>query len=95
MGVLGALAKIRGGYPGGWKEYARGSGRGSTPPFVQPTDPDDRRRHAVHLTPAGRETLGRAQEVAARALEDVLAPLDQRERDTLKRLLRKLAGLAA
>ena len=46
MGVLRELNKIRGGWPGGWKSYARGSARqDATPPFVQPTDPDDRRTH--------------------------------------------------
>ena len=44
MGLLKAISKVRGGYPGGWKQYARGTDRqGATPPFVQPTSPDDRR----------------------------------------------------
>jgi phenylpropionate dioxygenase-like ring-hydroxylating dioxygenase large terminal subunit len=44
MGLLRTLEKIRAGYPGGWKQYARGfAGEGTTPPFVQPDDPDDRR----------------------------------------------------
>lgn len=44
MGVLRELNKIRGGWPGGWRQYARGYGKqDATPPFVQPTDPDDRR----------------------------------------------------
>ncbi len=44
MGLLRELNKIRGGWPGGWKQYARGYGSAdATPPFVQPTDPDDRR----------------------------------------------------
>jgi phenylpropionate dioxygenase-like ring-hydroxylating dioxygenase large terminal subunit len=43
MGVFKALSKIRGGYPGGWKEYARGYQGNKTPQFVQPTSTDDRR----------------------------------------------------
>ena len=43
MGLLKALSKIRGGYPGGWREYARGYQGDNTPEFVQPNDPDDRR----------------------------------------------------
>jgi phenylpropionate dioxygenase-like ring-hydroxylating dioxygenase large terminal subunit len=44
MGLLRELNKIRGGWPGGWREFARGYGRqNATPPFVQPHDPDDRR----------------------------------------------------
>src|SRR6266571_3109820 len=43
MGLLRALNKIRGGYPGGWKRYARGYQGDNPPPFVQPHDSDDRR----------------------------------------------------
>ena len=43
MGLIAALNKIRAGYPGGWRKYARGT-RGHEPlPFVQPANPDDRR----------------------------------------------------
>src|SRR3954451_21115952 len=56
-------------------------------------DPADRRRRAVHLTAGGREAFARAMKVAAQTAEDALAPLDAGERDTLRRLLRKLAGL--
>jgi|SRR5215211_858912 DNA-binding MarR family transcriptional regulator len=55
--------------------------------------PSDRRKHAVHLTAKGRRTLERARKVAMGVAEDVLAPLGERERDDLRRLLRKLAGL--
>jgi DNA-binding MarR family transcriptional regulator len=55
--------------------------------------PSDRRKHAVHLTAKGRRTLERARKVAMQVAKDVLAPLDDGERDTLRRLLRKLAGL--
>ena len=44
MGILRELNKIRGGWPGGWKQHARGYGKqNATPPFVQPTSTDDRR----------------------------------------------------
>jgi DNA-binding MarR family transcriptional regulator len=55
--------------------------------------PTDRRKRAVHLTPRGKRTLERAQAAAIRTAEEVLAPLNERERDTLRKLLRKLAGL--
>jgi DNA-binding MarR family transcriptional regulator len=53
----------------------------------------DRRKHAVHLTAKGERTLGQARGVAATYAEELLAPLDAQERETLRRLLRKLAGL--
>lgn len=47
MGLLRGIGRIIAGYPGGWKQHARGSDGygpfGPTPPFVQPTSPDDRR----------------------------------------------------
>ncbi|MGH2978838.1 MAG: MarR family winged helix-turn-helix transcriptional regulator [Solirubrobacterales bacterium] len=55
--------------------------------------PDDRRKHAVHLTPRGRRTLQRARGVAMKMAQDVFAPLEQGELETLRRLLRKLAGV--
>ena len=54
--------------------------------------PDDRRKHAVYLTPQGRRKLQRARALAGRMTEEVLAPLDPGERETLRTLLRKLAG---
>lgn len=55
--------------------------------------PDDRRKHAVYLTARGRRTLQRAREAAARMAQEVFAPLDAGELETLRRLLRKLAGV--
>jgi DNA-binding MarR family transcriptional regulator len=55
--------------------------------------PDDRRKHAVHLTDRGGETLRRARASAIQTAERLFAPLDERERETLRRLLRKLAGV--
>ena len=44
MGLFRTLQEIRGGYPGGWKKYSHGKiSHRETPPFSQPTDPDDRR----------------------------------------------------
>lgn len=55
-------------------------------------DPADRRRHAVHLTPLGREKLAAARVAAAGLQDEVLAPLDAEERETLLRLLERLAA---
>lgn len=55
--------------------------------------PDDRRKHAVHLTAKGKRTLERARKVAVAMASDLFAPLDAKELETLRRLLRKLAGL--
>jgi DNA-binding MarR family transcriptional regulator len=56
-------------------------------------DPSDRRRHAVHLSARGKRKLDGARRVARDSLEQVLDPLDADERETLRLLLRKLAGL--
>jgi MarR family transcriptional regulator, lower aerobic nicotinate degradation pathway regulator len=51
----------------------------------------DRRKHAVYLTAKGKRTLAKAGELATAYAEDLLAPLDPDERETLRQLLRKLA----
>jgi DNA-binding MarR family transcriptional regulator len=53
-------------------------------------DAGDRRAYALHATAAGRRALARATAVAERAEEEFLAPLPPRERERLKRLLRRL-----
>ena len=53
---------------------------------------EDRRKHAVHLTASGGRTLQRAREAAEQMAQRVFAPLDDAELETLRRLLRKLAG---
>jgi DNA-binding MarR family transcriptional regulator len=53
--------------------------------------PSDRRAHALHLTAEGRQSLGRGRELAERAQEELLAPLDPDERDQLHGLLLRLA----
>jgi DNA-binding MarR family transcriptional regulator len=50
-------------------------------------DPEDRRRHRVHITDAGREALQRAARVQRSIEDDVLQALDADERATLWRLL--------
>jgi DNA-binding MarR family transcriptional regulator len=53
--------------------------------------PTDRRAHALHVTDAGRETLARGKRVAHEAQEELLAPLDEQEREQLRGLLLRLA----
>ena len=55
--------------------------------------PEDRRKHAVYLTAPGKRTLERARKAAIEMAQDVFAPLDAEELETLRRLLRKLAGV--
>ena len=54
--------------------------------------PSDRRKHSVHLTAKGKKILGQARETALSVAEEVLAPLTDEEQETLRVLLRKLAG---
>jgi MarR family transcriptional regulator, lower aerobic nicotinate degradation pathway regulator len=53
----------------------------------------DRRKHAVHLTAEGQRVLKRARAAAMKTAKQVLAPLDQDEIETLRLLLRRLAGV--
>jgi DNA-binding MarR family transcriptional regulator len=50
-------------------------------------DAEDRRRHRVYITAAGRNALDRAAKAQARVEDEVLAALDPEERETLWRLL--------
>ena len=52
----------------------------------------DRRKHTIHLTPAGEEMLARAREAAEAAGRETLGRLDPEERRRLHALLRKVAG---
>ena len=54
-------------------------------------DPNDRRRHLVRLTPAGKKMLGRLRSLSAQIDDEFLSPLDPEERATLHGLLRRLA----
>lgn len=55
----------------------------------------DRRKRAIHLTPAGTQTLRRARKIVGRVAGELFGPLSEQERATLHTLLRKLAGLDA
>jgi DNA-binding MarR family transcriptional regulator len=50
-------------------------------------DPEDRRRHRLRLTAAGRKLHTRALTTVTRAEQEFLAPLDRAERAELRRLL--------
>ena len=53
-----------------------------------------RRRHVVEITPAGREALQVARRAQSSLEDEVLAGLDEEEREQLRALLRKtLVGL--
>jgi DNA-binding MarR family transcriptional regulator len=55
-------------------------------------DPNDRRRHIVELSPAGRTALARAERALASVQDDVLSGLDDDERCTLHTLLLRAAA---
>src|SRR5260370_16800433 len=50
-------------------------------------DPDDRRRHLVRLTSAGRGALARSERAQGDIESEVLGPLEPHERATLRHLL--------
>jgi DNA-binding MarR family transcriptional regulator len=56
--------------------------------------PADRRAHALHITDAGRDTLAAGRKLSMRAQAELLAPLDQAEREQLHALLLRLAQAA-
>ena len=59
-------------------------------------DPEDRRRHTVEITPAGRKALARAEQALDGLEEDVLDGLSPEERATLRDLLgRAMADVPA
>jgi MarR family transcriptional regulator, lower aerobic nicotinate degradation pathway regulator len=55
--------------------------------LVRRRDPEDRRRHRVYITTAGRQALERAARAQESLEDDVLRGLDADERATLWRLL--------
>jgi DNA-binding MarR family transcriptional regulator len=55
-------------------------------------DPDDRRRHIVELSAAGREALLRAERDLLSVQDEILGALDEEERATLHALLLRAAG---
>jgi DNA-binding MarR family transcriptional regulator len=61
---------------------------------IRRRDPQDRRRHIVEITDAGRQAIDRADKAREGLEDEVLAPLSPEERATLQNLLRRvLAGL--
>src|SRR5260221_6475328 len=54
-------------------------------------DTVDRRRHVVSITPEGRKALTRMRALSAQLESEFLAPLDDQERETLHKLLLKVA----
>lgn len=57
---------------------------------IRRRDPQDRRRHIVEITPAGRQAAERA-DLARESLEDeVLADLSEEERATLRKLIERV-----
>jgi DNA-binding MarR family transcriptional regulator len=57
--------------------------------LVRRRDPDDRRRHIVELTDAGRGAIKGAEEGMESVEEEILAALSPKERSTLRELLNK------
>jgi len=54
-------------------------------------DPNDRRRHLVSLTAAGKRQLAGFRKLVKRIEDEVLAPLDEQERAELHGLLLRIA----
>lgn len=76
MQVTRWLKEFWGGYPGGWKKYARGMQGNRTPPFIPASDPHDSRNG---IPPAGlreywdpalpAKAVGRRRPVGLRIME--------------------------
>jgi DNA-binding MarR family transcriptional regulator len=56
--------------------------------------PSDRRAYALHVTDAGRETLAQGRAVVQEVQDELLAPLDDAEREQLRSLLLRLVTAA-
>src|SRR5690349_23074371 len=59
---------------------------------IRKRDPEDRRRHVVKLTPAGRTRLVEMRAIVRRLEDEFLAPLSAKEHEALHALLTKLAS---
>jgi DNA-binding MarR family transcriptional regulator len=53
---------------------------------------EDRRRHALFLTPAGEAKLAEAREASRRRGEELIAPLSQAEAESFHDLLKRVAS---
>jgi DNA-binding MarR family transcriptional regulator len=58
---------------------------------VRERDPQDRRRHVVTITPAGKKQLQRLRAIAKEVEDEFFGPLGDEERATLHSLLARLA----
>ena len=58
---------------------------------VRQRDPDDRRRHVVTITAAGKRELSRLRAIVKEVEDDFLAPLDPRSREAFHETLQQLA----
>ncbi|TMC53676.1 MAG: MarR family transcriptional regulator [Chloroflexi bacterium] len=57
---------------------------------IRRRDPQDRRRHIVEMTPAGRRAIERADQARESLEDEVLAPLSADERKTLRGLVERV-----
>jgi DNA-binding MarR family transcriptional regulator len=57
---------------------------------IRRRDPQDRRRHIVELTEAGRGAVERADKAREGLEDEVLAPLSAEERATLRKLVQRV-----
>ena|SRR5712691_7788944 len=57
---------------------------------IRRRDPQDRRRHIVEMTAAGRRAIERADKARETLEDEVLAPLSADERKTLRKLLERV-----
>jgi MarR family transcriptional regulator, lower aerobic nicotinate degradation pathway regulator len=53
-------------------------------------DPHDKRRHEIALSPEGRKVVKKALPIAMKISDKTLEPLSSGERETLRRLLKKI-----
>jgi DNA-binding MarR family transcriptional regulator len=58
---------------------------------VRQRDPDDRRRHVVTITAAGKRELSRLRAIVQEVEEEFLAPLDTKSREAFHATLQQLA----
>jgi DNA-binding MarR family transcriptional regulator len=57
---------------------------------IRRRDPDDRRRHIVEITEAGRRALEKADKAREALEDDLLAALSAEERRTLRKLIERV-----